>query len=211
MTKIKDFFKRIRLGTIVSALLTIALGVVVIIYPDQVPIYAAKVVGGFLMIMGGVGLIANIISEDHGRWFLFGNLIILLLGVWIFFMPKTVLSLIPMFLGVLLIIDAINDFKIGADARRYEYPGWIWHILFGVICAVLGMICICSSFGVIEFGMILIGISLIFDGITDFFIVFQANRAQKAYTNAVKTAEAIDVEYTETPIEDQSGDEDSSE
>ena len=49
----------------------------------------------------------------------------------------------------------------------------------GIFNIVLGVLCICNAFGLVKIGLILIGLMLIFDGLSDMFIVHKVNRATK--------------------------------
>ncbi len=193
----KEFLKRIKLNVILSALFTIALGVILIMYPNETITYASMAVGVLLVLMGGIGFISTLISAEHGQLFLIGNALVIILGLWIVLAPKSFASLLPIFMGVVLIIHAIQDFQIAAETRQYEYTGWVGLVCIGVICTLLGIVCIAYAFEIVTFSTILIGISLIFDGITDFYVVLQANRYGRKFRNAQKNAEAIDVEYHE--------------
>ena len=200
----KSFFTRIKLTAFITAILTIALGVVLIMYPAETMLIAVRIVGGFLLLLGGVGAVSGFISDNHGKVFMIGSLIIAFLGVWLLAMPQTAASLIPMFMGVVLVIDALEDFKLAYEAKTHEASGWVYQILVGVIGIVMGVVCICKAFGVMEFAVIFIGVFLIFDGVTDFYVIFKTIRAVRAYEQAAKTAEAIDVEYEEV-IGDKTG------
>ena len=201
----KDTLKRTKLNIILYALITIALGIAVIRFPAEVTVYVCKIVGIFLILMGGVGLVAGFISDEHGFIHLAGNGIMLVLGIWIFAFPSSVVSLIPMFFGVILILHGFGDFAMSAESRSHGYEGWLYLILCGLLCVILGVFCILDAFEVMTFGMTLMGISLIFDGLSDIFIVFAVKRAVKkardAMTDIVKTCEAVDVDYEEKDAE----------
>ena len=191
------FVKRIKLMSMITALLTIALGVVLIMYPVETTLIAVRIVGGFLLILGGVGAVAGFMADKHNKIFMIGGLIIAFLGVWILVKPDNAAALIPIFMGIVLIIDAITDFRMAFEAKGYESSSWLYQIVIGVVGMIMGVVCICNAFGVIAFAVTIMGAFLIFDGITDFYVIFVTLRAAKRYANAQKTAEAIDVDYQE--------------
>ena len=53
-----------------------------------------------------------------------------------------------------------------------------------ILNIVLGILCICYAFGLVKLGMILIGIMLIYDGISDMFIIHKVNKASKEFVDS---------------------------
>ena len=64
-----------------------------------------------------------------------------------------------------------------------------------IVNIVLGVLCICNAFGLVKIGLILIGLMLIFDGVTDMFIVHKVNRASKDVVDSNITKEEDVEEY----------------
>ena len=53
-----------------------------------------------------------------------------------------------------------------------------------ILNIVLGVLCICNAVGLVKLGMILIGIMLIYDGLSDMFIVHKVNKASKEFVDS---------------------------
>lgn len=66
-----------------------------------------------------------------------------------------------------------------------------------VLNIVLGVLCIGNAFGLVEIGMMLIGIMLIYDGISDMFIVHKVNKAAKDVVDSTITREENVDDYNE--------------
>ena len=60
----KDFFKRVKADAIMSAVLCIALGVVLIVWPGETINIVCKVLAAGLIILGGVELFSYITNMD---------------------------------------------------------------------------------------------------------------------------------------------------
>ncbi|MCR4842320.1 MAG: DUF308 domain-containing protein [Eubacterium sp.] len=207
----KEFLVQIKLGTVMTALLTIALGVLLIMFPAETVTYAVIAVGVVLLLIGGVGAVAGFMAESRSYFLTIVSLIIAFLGLWLITSPEGAASLLPVFIGVLLIVDAINDFSIAAEAKGHNYDSWMRFVLIGVICLILGIICVCHAFQIVTISLMLVGIFLVFDGATDLVMVFTANRAASRFRKEAEAAEiereknmnAIDAEFREieTPAE----------
>ena len=70
----------------------------------------------------------------------------------------------------------------------------------GVISLVFGVLCIVHAIGLVAFAMKLIGVALIYDGISDLWIVIQRAKAMK---NKEAENAALEVEYQEVVDEEQ--------
>ncbi len=197
----KEFFRDLKLNISVPAVLTIVLGIVLIMYPGAVPVIVCKAIGIILIIMGIVGVVTGLVSEDKGYMYLAGSIIVFLVGLWFFLKPKTVLSLIPIFMGVLLFVHGIEDFKLASESKGNRYRKWGMVILFGVINVVLAIVCIAAAFDVFKIGMVIIGIALIYDGISDIWIVSRVGSSARKFRRAYKNSQPIDVDYEEEDVD----------
>ena len=85
---------------------------------------------------------------------------------------------------------AVNDYgEIMYDTRSVSYTH-----LDVYKRQALGIICIVNAFGVVSLAMKFIGVALIYDGISDLWIVSRTAKAAKAMK---QEADALDVDYKE--------------
>ena len=80
----KDFFKRVKMDAILSAILCIVLGVVLIAWPGETINIVCKVLAAGLIILGGVELFSYITNRNGYMFTGILGLIVLIVGVWIF-------------------------------------------------------------------------------------------------------------------------------
>jgi uncharacterized membrane protein HdeD (DUF308 family) len=177
----KKFFRHIRFDVLLSAILCIAFGIVLILYPTEVTAIICRIFAAILIIMGAGYIFSYFANEKKNTLRIAGGLVFLLVGVWVLIRPNSVLMLIPIVIGVILLIHALEDFRLALDTKNQNYSGWWIIFLMALISAALGVVCICDSFGVLEISLILIGISLIYDGISDIWIVISATRSFRRY------------------------------
>lgn len=189
----KDIFKQMRVAVYLSAVLTIVSGVVLIAWPLEVTGIICRVIGALLVVMGAVYLFGYFV-EGKGILTVAGGLLFLLLGVWIFVRPGSVAKLVPIVLGVVLLVHSLKDFQMASEAKRSGSERWWILFLLALLNCVFGVVCICDSFGVISVAIRLIGAALVYDGVTDVFIVHHTVQAVK---NATEKLMPIDVESRE--------------
>lgn len=195
-----ETFKRIKADIILSALVCVALGVVLLIWPAKTIDIFCRILAVGLMVMGGVQ-IASYFSNRSIHPFAGGlGLIVLLVGVWIFIRPESIVSLIPIVIGVILCVHGIQDMRLAFETKGNGYEKWWSMMIIAAISLLLGVLCIVNAFGVVKLALQFIGIALIYDGLSDLWIASRAIHAAKVMR---EQEEVLEVEYREVDDEDQ--------
>ena len=189
----KDYFRRVRLDIYLSAILTVIIGVVLILWPLEVTGVICRIFGIILAVMGAVYLFGYF-ANGNGVFSITGGLVFLLLGFWIFLRPVSIARFVPVFLGVILLVHGVKDFQMALEMKAAGGRVWWITIFLSLLNSILGLLCICYSFGVIKFALRVMGFALIYDGISDIWIVY---RTVKMLSRARADMEAIDVEAHE--------------
>lgn len=172
-----DKLKSIKIDVTLAAVLSVVLGVLLVIWP-------ATVITIILMVSGIVSLIPRLMDEVKSYTSIIVSLLITLIGLWMFLSPQAVASIIPIAIGVLLVVHGVQDLSLALEGKKTKAHNW-WSIpLMAILNIVLGVLCICNAFGLVKLGMILIGIMLIYDGLSDMFIVHKVNKASKEFVDS---------------------------
>lgn len=179
---------------IFSAMLCVALGLVLLICPKETIDLLCKALAVGIIIMGAVNLVSYLMNREVQTFSGVLGLIILLVGIWIFIKPERVEGIIPIVIGAILVVHSLQDIKLAIETKRGGYDKWWSMLLIAVISLVFGVICIINAVGVVTLAMQFIGIALIYDGLSDLWVVSKALRTEKELRRA---AEAVDVEYKE--------------
>lgn len=196
----KEFFKRVKAGIVIGALLCVALGVVLLIWPKETIDMFCKALAVGLVVMGIVNLATYFIDRAERVFSGILGLIVLLVGIWIFIKPERVEGIIPIVIGAILAIHGIQDIKLAIETKRNGYENWWAILLVAAVSLALGGACIVNAIGLIVLAMQFIGVALIYDGISDLWVVAKVLQAAKAMR---QEAEALDVEYREVDEETQ--------
>ena len=192
----REFVAKIRLSVFISAIITIALGVVLIIYPAEAALMVCKIIGVMLIVMGIFGLITTLIASNKPNGLLIGWAILLVIGIFIFINPGTLATLIPVFMGILLLFHGMMDFKLAVEAQKNKGENWAMLYLVSLLTIALAALCVLHAFNIVTLTYTVIGIMLLVDGITDLYAAIKAILASKAAKQAAKDAEAINTGAT---------------
>lgn len=189
--------KKIKTNVIASALLCIALGVVLVVWPDMSVQIACMSIGAVL-ILNGISRLINFIFKRDGSLFsqmnLIMGIIITVIGVWIILQPAKVIAMIPILVGIIIIIHGINNLQQAVSLCQSRYDKWWIALILGILTVAFGILLICNPFEAVETLVMFIGLFLIYDGVSDIWIVSRVSRMGRELKQVV---EAIDTEGRE--------------
>lgn len=175
------FVEGMKKNYFISAILTIALGAVLVIWPDWSGRILCYLLGAALILMGGIQLIVCIRAERIGFYSKFSmlmNIILILLGVWVCIRPDTVLSLVPVIIGIVMLIHGCMDLQFTMDIKHAGSCKWWIALIFALVTLTLGVFLVMHPFLAFEITMLIIGIGLLYDGISDLVLMIVAAYAQ---------------------------------
>ncbi len=188
----KEKFKELRVNVTISAVLTIVLGVLLIMYAGSFLTFFARIFAVIVLIIGVVMAAGGVIDSTMSR--LISGVIIIAIGIWAYSRPTTIMSIIPIAIGVLLIVHGIQDLRLALDAKKHNSDSFGAMIFVAVLSIIFGAVCVADAFNIVSFAVQLVGVMLVIDGITDMFVVHKVNKAHKDIIDAT--------EYTEEDLDD---------
>ena len=190
----KEILKKIKADTILSAVLCIIFGVVLLVYTEQTTDLLCKLLAVVLIVMGVAHMIIYFTDRVGHNLRLIGGVVVLLLGVWIFINPRIIINLIPAIIGAILFLHGVEDLRLSIQAKQAEGSAWISCLILAIVNLAIGILLIVKAFEAAQIAFKLIGIALIYDGISDIWIV---SRAVKAAKQMEQDLNAIDTEGKE--------------
>lgn len=183
------FLKKIKWLTAASSVLLIVLGVVCIANAAWVQSVICYVAGAAMMVFG----IGKIIRYFAVRSPLVDSLavgtLIALIGFVLIVRADTVIELIFAFVGILLLLDGVVKLKNSFDARVAGMRDWIALLAVAVIVIAFGVLVIADPFGGASVSVIILGVSLIADGLQNLYTVFRAAWWAEKTIGALKKAD----------------------
>lgn len=166
--KVSDFLK----SEILSSVFYLAFGLCLLLVPDQTVNIICKIVFGLVMIASGIYHIVIYTAEKEKATILdlFTGVIVMVLGIFLFFTPQIVIKILPYLLGALVLVDSI--WKIKGSYRLKKAQRGRWKIIFlgCLVFIALGVSMLFYSFMSVTQMLLFSGIILTADGAAD--IVF---------------------------------------
>lgn len=157
-----------RNGYIVMSVLFCILGAYLIVFPD----FSARIfciLVGVLLILNGIIKIIGYFSKDFYclafQFDLAFGILMIAIGTIVIIRSKVMVNLIFAVFGVMILADALFKIQMSVDARRFGLGLW-WRILaVAVLTGIFGAVLLVRPFEGSRVMMILIGISILLEGI----------------------------------------------
>lgn len=167
MNELRKSLNKCKWDSYIIAILSVVVGVLAIIFPNET--------GGILCIVAGVALIvagvATFVRFLAYGGFLFGGYALILsittiaLGVFCLTFPGLIQNIMTVLFGIFIIVDSAQTMAESLEVSRVHMPGWVCMFILSLVTAMLGVCVMFSSFDTV---MIFAGISLIVDGVRNF-------------------------------------------
>ncbi len=189
-----DFLKGLKANYTISAGLCTLLGLVLLIWPGTTMRIVCTLLGGMLLIYGLVQMILYLINKERtmlSQGMMVFGIVLAVIGIWILTSPEMIIMAVPVIVGVLIAIHGVHNVVQAIALKKDGYDRWWLAFLFGALTGVLGGILVYNPFEVAETVVRFIGIFLIYDGVSDIWIlsrVFKVKRDKE---------KIIDVDYVD--------------
>lgn len=193
----ESLLKKIKTNVVISSALCVILGLVLVLRPGMSMWIVCTAVGVVLILSGVMRMIDYFASRD-GSLFSQANLIfgivLTVVGVWIVMKPDKVMAVIPIIVGIVIAIHGLHNVQQALELWRDRYERWWIALLMGVLTVGFGVLLICRPFAAIDTVVMMIGGFLIYDGLSNVWIV---SRVYKTAKNLRQEMSAVDVEIRE--------------
>ena len=164
---VKDMLRR----KTIPALLSIALGIVIIIARRSAVDLLVKIVGG-LVIAGGIALVAVYFTRPNPA---LGNLkmvlitaaVVVIIGLLLINYASSIVDIFPTIMGIILILNGLSHLT----AAKMEPMDRFFSGAFGVIAIIFGLLIVARPGFIVNALMFYVGAFFVVNGLMDLFLV----------------------------------------
>ena len=160
--------KRIVSDLTLISLFYVALGVILLGWPELSSRIICYAFGGVLTVSGILRIVRYFLRDQFDgmirKDFCFG-LVLAAGGLFLILRPDTVVSFLPFVFGLLLVAGCAEKLQTAADLRRIGIPLWYIPLIMGGVSLVLGIILLCQPFGSAMILTRFIGVAIIVEGV----------------------------------------------
>lgn len=193
--------KELKWKSVMYAALYILMGIVLLLFPETTASILCYAIGGASVVVGAVTvciyLFRDAAKNTYRNDFVTG-LAAILLGIFLIARMDLIKALIPFVLGIAVVVSGFIKLQDCIDVRRMGYGNGLGLFLLALISIVHGIILIINPFHGAIVLMRLIGIGLLFCGVSDLFATIYMSRKIKNYIeNTGAFGDAIDLKAKE--------------
>ena len=185
-----------KIGYIVMSVMFCIAGALFIALPD-ISITMIGISMGIAMIVFGIVKLVGYFSRDLFRLaFQFDlefGILLLVLGLIVMIRPDDLMTFICIALGISILTDGLFKVQIALDSKRFGIKSW-WVILaLAVVAGTIGVFLIFRSAKSAQFLTVLLGVSILAEGILNLYTVISTVLIIKH-----QQPDVIEIEYSET-------------
>lgn len=191
---------------IVFAIGAAVLGIILLIWPGTSLIIMAKCIGAAVAI-GGL-FAAYQFFKDHDSavksLLLVMAAVMIICGVVIFLHPEELVKLIPMIMGILVLLSGIINLGETFTLSRQRYNRWWLSLIIAVLTIGAGIFLITRAFSLAALITRVAGGILLFDGLSDLWVISRVTKADKDAQPVDVKAEEVKTDAGTAPQEQAS-------
>ena len=185
-----------KIGYIVMSVMFCIAGALFIALPD-ISITMIGISMGIAMIVFGIAKLVGYFSRDLFRLaFQFDlelGILLLVLGLIVLIRPDDLMTFMCIALGISILTDGLFKVQIALDSKRFGIKSW-WVILaLAVVAGTIGVFLIFRSAKSAQFLTVLLGVSILAEGILNLYTVISTVLIIKH-----QQPDVIEIEYSET-------------
>lgn len=176
-----SYLKELKWNMVIMALLTAVLGIALIVNPNTTALTICCLLGWVILLSGAVSVLFYLrgsrgVLETSG---LVLAVVGIVLGIFIIRTPQAVVRFLGYLMAGVLLIHGINDVREAYAGKAYQADSWMLALILGVVNILFGLLIVWNPFSSATFLMTIIGIALLYDGVSDLVIVLRVSRFVK--------------------------------
>ena len=185
-----------KIGYIVMSVMFCIAGALFIALPD-ISITMIGISMGIAMIVFGIVKLVGYFSRDLFRLaFQFDlelGILLLVLGLIVLIRPDDLMTFICIALGISILTDGLFKVQIALDSKRFGIKSWWVIFALAVVAGTIGVFLIFRSAKSAQFLTVLLGVSILAEGILNLYTVISTVLIIKH-----QQPDVIEIEYSET-------------
>ncbi len=194
-----NFLKNLKANYTLSAVICVIIGAVLIIWPGTSTKVVCMMLGGMMLIYGFIQIILYFVTRERTIYLqgmLLLGIVLGVVGAWILLKPESIIAIVPIIMGIIIVVHGLHNATQSIDLKKMGYEKWWVAFLFSILTIILGGVLVYNPFSVVNTVVRVIGAFLIYDGLSDMWIL---SRVFKTKKNAQKIidAEAVIIEEEE--------------
>ena len=170
-------FKRIKWSYVVLSAMFLLLGIYLVVNPETSLVMICRILGAAMAVFGVMKIVLYFIREVEGvaiRFDFAVGLFCIILGALMLWRAPALTDILSVVIGLLVLVDSVFKLQVAVDSRRMGAHSWWVTLVCTVVCLVLGILLVFNPFDGKQVLTIMMGVSLIVDGVQNLCTVVYA-------------------------------------
>ena len=166
-----------------------ALGLVLTICPGLASSVVFNAIGVVGIIIGIVHLVRYFMLDSRAAMAsngMFAGLMWLVGGILVITLKGFLLSLLPIFFGLILLVGGIGKLQYTANFKRMGVARWYFELVCAALSVGFGVIILLNPFNTALLLMRIVGIALLIEGVQDLISRYAYKKAEEVYYTEFK-------------------------
>lgn len=148
-------------------IISIAIGVVLILFPGEAMDISIKVIGAILLVAGISGILIGIKGQGvFIAYTMTGAVTAIVAGVICFLQPQFIKSVLPLVMGVVILATGVFNIANAFSAKRAGASRWMISLLLAFITVVCGVAILLNLNGTANLLVTIIGVIFVYNGVS---------------------------------------------
>lgn len=174
-----NIFEKIRKDVVWSSIAYLIIGFILLIKPGTALVTIVHILALLAVVMGVVSLVTYFKDKySVGNGGVIKGIVYFFIAAFLYFGAGFIISIVPFILGLLIVISGIVKLQEALDMMKYRADGSVTVLVIAILSLVLGILILINPFGTAELLFRIIGIALIYNGVSDLLTVFYFSRKQ---------------------------------
>ena len=169
--------KAAKIGYVMISVLLCVMGIVLIAVPDFSVTLLCRLGGGIMMLFGLVKIIGYCSKDLYRLAFQFDlafGILFMALGIILIIRTDVMVNLICIVMGICVLADALLKIQISIDSKTFGIQKWWLILAMAILTGVAGFLLVFRPSESIQVIVILLGISLITEGVLNLITILTA-------------------------------------
>ncbi len=183
----KQAMKAIRFDIYVSAIMSLVLGILFVVFPVESG-SVISVFSGIMILIFALFMLIGAIANRMGLSIPAIILAILLgaIGIWIIVNPLKFAVIVYIAVGVMLAVHGIQSIVSAFSVKSMGVKTWWLMLIVGILSVIFGFYCIFCSFGAFVAASVIVGVMLILDAISTVIVAIRVSKYQKKMSGDIE-------------------------
>ena len=201
--------KEMKQGYFIISAIFIIFGMVLTIWPLEITTILCYMLGSVILFYGlsRIYMYFSTAEQDRGYHMnLIIGLIVSSIGLFIFFKSESIISLLPIIIGLTFVVESFTKLQHALELRSVGHPRWNIVLVLAGINLLIAIILLYNPFTAASLMIRVIGISLLYNGVSELWVLLCISRYIKQeniyVNNNTSSQEVVDVDVIEHEIKE---------